>query len=164
MTGEGRRESASAELDLADEELRAAEALLAGGLPRIAVGRLYFAVFHAMRAQLYAEGFEPRTHRGAQHLFNLHFVRTGRFEPATSGLIARLQKFREEADYAPAFVVDDEGAREDLKAARDFYRCSRPDRRHGPLSSLTCRRADPPALATHVGRPAARRRCVRPAR
>jgi uncharacterized protein (UPF0332 family) len=120
MTGEGRRESAGAELDLADEELRAAEALLADGIPRIAVGRMYLAVFHAVRAQLYAEGFEPRTHRGAQHLFNLHFVKTGRFEPATSGLIARLQKFREEADYAPAFVVDDDGAREDLEAARAF--------------------------------------------
>ena len=83
-------------------------------------GACNFAVFHAVRAQLYAEGFEPRTHRGAQHLFNLHFVRTGRFEPAASGLIARLQKFREEADYAPAFVVDDEGAREDLEAARGF--------------------------------------------
>lgn len=120
MTGEGRSESARAELDLAAEELRAAEALLADGLPRIAVGRMYFAVFHAVRAQLYAEGYEPRTHRGAQHLFNLHFVRTGRFEPATSGLIAMLQKFREEADYAPAFVVDEEGAREDLEAAREF--------------------------------------------
>ena len=120
MTGEGRSESARAELDLAEEELRAAEALLADGLPRIAVGRMYFAVFHAVRAQLYAEGYEPRTHRGAQHLFNLHFVRTGRFEPATSGLIAMLQKFREEADYAPAFVVDEEGAREDLEAAREF--------------------------------------------
>ena len=120
MTGEGRRESARAELDLADEELRAAESLLGDGLPRIAVGRMYFAVFHAVRAQLYADGFEPRTHRGAQHLFNLHFVRTGRFEPATSGLIARLQKFREEADYAPAFVVDDRGAREELGGARRF--------------------------------------------
>lgn len=118
MTGEGRSESARAEIDLADEELRAAEALLADGLPRIAVGRIYFALFHAVRAQLYAEGFEPRTHRGAQHLFNLHFVRTGRFEPATSGLIARLQKFREEADYAPTFLVDVEGARHDLEAAR----------------------------------------------
>ena len=73
-----------------------------------------------MRTQLYAEGYEPRTHRGAHHLFNLHFVRTGRYQPATSGLIARLQKFREEADYAPAFVVDEEGAREDLEAAREF--------------------------------------------
>ena len=120
MTDEGRRESARAELELADEELRGAQALLGGNLPRIAVGRAYFAVFHALRAQLYAEGFEPRTHRGALHLFNLHFVKTGRFEPATSRLIARLHKFREEADYAPAFVVEDRDAREDLESARRF--------------------------------------------
>ena len=120
MTEEGRRESARTELDLADEELRAAEGLLRDGVPRIAIARTYFAVFHALRAQLYAEGFEPRTHAGAQHLFNLHFVRTGRYEPATSRLIARLQKYREDADYAPAFVVDEAGAREDLDAAHRF--------------------------------------------
>ncbi len=120
MTEEARRESARAELDLADEELRAAEGLLRDGVPRIAIARAYFAVFHALRAQLYAEGFEPRTHGGAQHLFNLHFVRTGRYEPSTSRLIARLQKYREDADYAPAFVVDPRGAREDLDTAREF--------------------------------------------
>ena len=120
MTGEGRRESARAELDLADEELRVAEGLLRDGVPRIAIARVYFAVFHAVRAQLYAEGFEPRTHGGAQHLFNLRFVRTGRYEASTSRLVARLQKYREDADYAPAFVVDDRGAREDLDAARQF--------------------------------------------
>ena len=120
MTDEGRRESARAELDLADEELRAAEGLLRDGVPRIAIGRVYFAVFHAVRAQLYAEGFEPRTHGGAQHLFNLHFVRTGRYEASTSRLIARLQKYREDADYAPAFLVDERGAREDLDAGRRF--------------------------------------------
>ena len=120
MTGEGRRESALVELALADEELRAAATLLDDGFPRIAVGRVYFAVFHAVRAQLYAEGFEPRTHGGAQHLFNLHFVKTGRFDPSTSRLIAKLQKYREEADYAPAFVVEERGAREDLETARRF--------------------------------------------
>lgn len=120
MTEDGRRESARAELALADEELRVAEALLRDGVQRIAIGRVYFAVFHALRAQLYAEGFEPRTHRGAQHLFNLHFVRTGRYESSTSRLIARLQKYREDADYAPAFVVDERGAREDLDAGTRF--------------------------------------------
>ena len=120
MTEEGRRESARADLALADEELRAAEGLLRDGVPRIAIGRVYFAVFHAVRAQLYAEGFEPRTHGGAQHLFNLHFVRSGRYEPSTSRLIARLRKYREDADYAPAFVVDEAGAREDRDAAHDF--------------------------------------------
>ena len=120
MTEEARRESARAELDLADEELRAAEGLLRAGHPRIAIARAYFAVFHAMRGQLYAEGCEPRTLGGAQHLFNLHFVRTGLYDASTSRLIARLQKYREDADYAPAFVVDPQGAREDLDAARGF--------------------------------------------
>ncbi|MFW6050397.1 MAG: hypothetical protein ACODAU_04440 [Myxococcota bacterium] len=34
--------------------------------------------------------------------------------------MARLQKFREEADYAQAFVVDEAGATEELAAARDL--------------------------------------------
>jgi uncharacterized protein (UPF0332 family) len=120
VTGEGRRAAAREEIDLADEELRAADALLAAGIHRVALTRAYFAVFHAIRARLYAEGLEPRSHGGAQQLFNLHFVRPGRYDAATSRLVARLQKFREEADYAQAFVVEETGAREELDAARDL--------------------------------------------
>ena len=82
--------------------------------------RTYFAVFHAARACLYAHGLEPRTHAGVHHLFNLHFVKSARFEPMTSRLMARLQKYREEADYSRAFIVDADGAREELEAARSF--------------------------------------------
>jgi len=117
MTAKGRHESVSAELQLADEELRAAEHLLRQGLARIALARAYFAVFHAVRARLYAEGLEPRTHHGVQHLWNVHLVRTGLYDAATSRLLARLQKFREEADYAQAFVIDEAGAREEIEAA-----------------------------------------------
>jgi uncharacterized protein (UPF0332 family) len=118
VTAEGRRESAAAELQLADEELRAAEHLFQAGLARIALARAYFVVFHAVRARLYAEGLEPRTHAGVQHLWNVHIVRTGLYDAATTRLLARLQKFRQEADYAQAFVVDDAGAREEIEAAR----------------------------------------------
>jgi len=118
VTVRGRRESAAAELQLADEELRAAEHLLQTGLARIALARAYFAVFHAVRARLYAESLEPRTHGGVQHLWNVHLVRTGLYDAATSRLLARLQKFREEADYAQAFIVDEAGAREEIEAAR----------------------------------------------
>lgn len=120
MTNEGRQEAAAAELRAAEEELRAADALLSAALPRVALTRAYFAVFHALRALLYAEDLAPRSHEGVQHLFNVHFVKTGRFEPAASRLVARLQKFREEADYAQAFVVDAEGAREEIAEARAF--------------------------------------------
>ena len=62
----------------------------------------------------------PRTHAGVHHLFNLHFVKSARFEPGTSRLMARLHKYREEADYSRAFVIDATGAREELEAARAF--------------------------------------------
>jgi len=84
-------------------------------------------VFHAVRARLYSEGLEPRSHIGAQRLFNLHFVKTGAYEPATSRLLARLQKFREEADCAGAFVVDAEGAGEEIAAAELFVARVRED-------------------------------------
>jgi uncharacterized protein (UPF0332 family) len=116
VTDDGRKASAAEELGRAREELDAAEHLLRVGLARVALTRAYFAVFHAVRAALYVEGLEPRTHRGALQLFNKHLVKSGRFEPASS----RLQKFREEADYGEAFVIDAAGAREELDAARGF--------------------------------------------
>lgn len=120
MTEEGRRESSLAELSLADEELNVADSLLRAGFARVSLTRAYFAVFHAARARLYAAGFEPRTHAGVHHLFNLHFVKSARFEPGASRLMARLQKYREEADYSRAFVIDTVGAREELEAAQAF--------------------------------------------
>ena len=126
MTEEGRRESSLDELSLAEEELGAADSLLEAGFVRVSLTRAYFAVFHAARARLYAAGFEPRTHAGVHHLFNLHFVKSARFEPGTSRLMARLQKYREEADYSRAFVIDADGAREELEAARAFVETVRP--------------------------------------
>lgn len=120
MTEEGQHHAATEDLGMAAEELHAADTLLAAGLPRVALPRAYFAVFHAVRARLYAAGLEPRTHSGTHHLFNAHFVRTGAYGVATSRLIARLQKFREEADYTRAFVIDESGAREEVDAAREL--------------------------------------------
>ena len=125
MTGDGRRESSLEELSLAEEELDGADALLRAGFARISLTRGYFAVFHAARACLYAAGFEPRTHGGVHHLFNLHFVKSGRFESGISRLLARLRKYREEADYSRAFVIDSDGAREEIEAARAFVKTVR---------------------------------------
>ena len=120
MTEDGREESSVEELALANEELNAAGSLLQAGFARVSLTRANFAVFHAARAHLYAAGFEPRTHADVHHLFNLHFVKSARFEPGTSRLMARLHKYREEADYSRAFVIDATGAREELEAARAF--------------------------------------------
>ena len=132
MNAEGCRESSCTEISLADEELASAESLLEAGLARVSLTRAYFAAFHAARALLYASGFEPRSHGGVHHLFNLHFVKTARFEPGASRLLARLQKYREEADYSRAFVVDADGAREELEAARAFVETIRRQMKAGP--------------------------------
>lgn len=126
MTDAGREEVVREELARAEEELRAAEALLAVHLPRVAVTRAYFAVFHMARALLYSGDLEPRIHEGVLHLVSLHFVRTGKVSVEQGRVLARLQKYRGEADYGDAFVIDDDAAREDLEAARAFCHRLRP--------------------------------------
>jgi uncharacterized protein (UPF0332 family) len=120
MTAEAARAAAKEELGLAREELRAAEQLLTARLVRVAATRVYYAVFHAARALVYSEGLEPKTHAGVLSLLNVHFVRAGRLDAADSRLFARLQKFREEADYADAYVEDEPATRQDLAEAAAF--------------------------------------------
>lgn len=108
------------EAERAREELRAATELLRAALPRVALTRTYFAAFHAIRALLYSRGLEPRTHDGTLHLFNLGFVRTGAYAPADGRLLARLQKYREEADCGSGFVADAAFVGEELAAAQEL--------------------------------------------
>ena len=127
MTSEGERESAAAEIELADEELRAAAKLLQDGLVRIAVTHAYYAAFHAVRARLSSQSLEPKTHTGVQQLWNVHFVRTGLYDSSTYVLLSRLQKLREEADYVRGFTIDEAHAREELEAARGLVERIRRD-------------------------------------
>lgn len=123
MTESGRRDLVADEISRAEEELRAAETLVAAGLARIAVTRAYFAAFHMARALLFSVDLAPKTHEGAIHLLNQHFVRAGRLSIADARALARLQKYRGEADYGESFLIDDAAAREDLESARTF--CAR---------------------------------------
>lgn len=120
MTSEGQAQAVSEELRVAREELVASSQLIASALYRVALTRIYFATFHAARAALYAQGYEPKTHQGVLTLFNQHLVRPGHFEPLAARILARLQKYREQADYGESFVVDRDGAREEDAAARQF--------------------------------------------
>lgn len=120
MTPEGRQQVVSEELRVSREELAAADQLIAIALYRIAMTRLYFAAFHAARAVLYAQGYDPKTHQGVLTLFNQHLVHPGHLEPLAARVLARLQKYREQADYGESFVVDLQGVGEEAAAARQF--------------------------------------------
>jgi uncharacterized protein (UPF0332 family) len=117
VTGENRKLAEEEELRRSDEDLAAARALISASLFRPAMTRVYYAAFHAVRALLFAEGLEPRSHGGAQHLLNLHYILPGRLESRWNRVLARLQKFREEADYGGLFLLDREALDEELKSA-----------------------------------------------
>ena len=125
MTPENRAIAIAEELDKSAEELAAARTLRDAGIIRPAVTRVYYAAFHAARALLFAEGLEPRTHSGVQHLLNLHFFRQGRLEARWNRVLARLQKFREKADYATVFVIERDGLDEELAEAESFVERAR---------------------------------------
>jgi hypothetical protein len=117
--------NAEEELEAAEEALAAATGCLERGQLRSAVSRAYFATFHAARALIFTKGLEPRTHRGARHLLNVHFVRTGELDSSFDRLLAHAEKDREDADYAPfaTFTAEDaiariEGAQQLLAEAR----------------------------------------------
>jgi uncharacterized protein (UPF0332 family) len=135
VTSEGERESAAEEIELADEEIRVAERLLQDGFARVAVTHAYYAAFHAVRARLSSQSFEPKTHSGVQHLWNVHFVSTGLYDSSTSRLLSRLQKLREEADYVRGFTIDEAHAREELEAARGLVERIRRDLAGGGASA-----------------------------
>jgi uncharacterized protein (UPF0332 family) len=105
VTEEGRREASAEEIALAREELATARTLRNSGLLRIAVTRAYYAMFHAMRAALYAIDVEPATHTGTLHLFHQHFVRTGLHAASLGQLAPNLQRDREAADYKSSFAI-----------------------------------------------------------
>ena len=60
----------------------------------------------------------------AQHwfhaLFHAHFVRDGTYDSATAAVFARLQKYREEADYSVGFGEDAVFVASELANARTF--------------------------------------------
>lgn len=92
------------ELKRAEDAAVSAELLFNNGLVADAISRLYYAVFHMLRGLLLTKGLQPKTHEGALTLFSLHFVREGLFAAADGHIVARLMKYREEADYNSSYV------------------------------------------------------------
>lgn len=96
--------------DKAREALAAARYNLVGGFTGTAVNRAYYAAFYVARAVLLLEGEAPRTHKGVQRQFLLHFVQTGRLEEPAAAILSRAARMREEADYDDAAQIEaDEG-------------------------------------------------------
>lgn len=120
MTGENRHRNALDELARAEVCLDEARHLQNAGLPYGAASRAYFAVFHAARALLFSIGLEAATHRGLVSMVGEHFVRPGRLSPAMGRLVSRMQRDREDADYATGVVFTTEETGQLIEDAKAF--------------------------------------------
>lgn len=104
MKEENKNENIREELDAAEKTFLEAELLYKNGFFKGAVSRLYYSLLYRIRALLLTKGLEPKSHEGALRLFSLHFVKEGIFGTKASHLFSKLMKYREEADYNPAYV------------------------------------------------------------
>ena len=96
------------ELNLADEFLYDAQLLLNEESIRSAESRLYYSVFHAVRALLYSKGFSPKTHKGTISLFGKEILGNNLIDDRFAKLLAKSFSLREKADYEPFFSANEE--------------------------------------------------------
>jgi uncharacterized protein (UPF0332 family) len=106
VTDTNRLRNAAEEWRLSRNFLAACDHLAAGGMYDRATSQLYYALLHVVRALLFTDGIEGRSHRGVRHLLNLHFVAPGRLERSHLQLFHDLQDEREAADYALSYPND----------------------------------------------------------
>ena len=103
MREENKRGNIQAELEGAEKTLSEANLLFKNGFFKGAVSRLYYSLLYSVRALLLTKGLEPKSHEGALRLFGLHFIKEGLFETKASHIFSKMMKYREEADYNPAY-------------------------------------------------------------
>jgi hypothetical protein len=108
MTEENISANIKEELEAAGKILLESELLFKNGFFKGAVSRLYYSLLYYIRALLLTKGLEPKSHEGALRLFSLHFVKEEIFPTKAAHLFSKLMKYREEADYNPAYTFSKE--------------------------------------------------------
>lgn len=112
--------SAAEEIALARETLQAARVLAGAALHRHAVGRAYYAVFHAACALLASIGRRARTHDGVRALVNEHFVKPGRLDADHARTLRQTASDRGDADYDASATFDESDSKTDIARAQAF--------------------------------------------
>jgi len=107
-------------VERADEELRAARALIGGGLFRITCSRAYYAAFLMTTAALLTLDVARTKHSGVEAAFHESFIKGGRIEAEYGRLYTLLRKTREDSDYNDKAVATEEMARQRLTDAERF--------------------------------------------
>ena len=108
----------------ADECIKDAELLLAAHRTSAAVGRSYYAMFHAATAVLLKRDIK-HSHQGLISAFGQFIVKPGQIEPRFHKYITEAFDLRQESDYQPLVEVTAQQAGKVLDRAKEFVEICR---------------------------------------
>jgi hypothetical protein len=112
-------------LERSKEFLDAADALLASGFPSVAVGRAYYAMFHAAMAALLERGIIRSSHHALIAAFGQFLVKPGVVPPHFHAWLREVFELRSDTDYSATSRLTPEMARQVLARARAFVEICR---------------------------------------
>jgi len=117
---EATRETIRIYLNRAHHSLRASRKNKTDGFLGVAVSQAYYAAFYALTAALYALNIVRSKHSGVQAALSKFLVRPGFVEAAYKDIYNRLREGREDSDYGPEILDNEEFAANRLAEAERF--------------------------------------------
>ena len=113
-------EEIAANLERADQSIRAARELASGGYYDFAASRAYYAAFYAATAILLREELEFSKHSAVIASIHQRFVKTGRLDKKYGKDLNWLFELRGVGDYGATVHVSQQDAEKAIRAAEGF--------------------------------------------
>lgn len=107
-------------IEKANDELDTSELLLKNKKFSKSLNSSYYAIFHATRGLLIADGLQRSKHSGLIAEFIKRYIAEGKIDKKYSKIIKTAEKIRIESDYKFFYIVSREETEVQLKNARDF--------------------------------------------
>jgi uncharacterized protein (UPF0332 family) len=110
----------TANLERAEQSIRAARELVAGGFYDFAASRAYYAAFYAATAALLGEGLDLNKHSGVIAAIHQRFIKTGKLSKEQGRELNWLFELRNVGDYGVTVHVLQPDATRAIQAADSF--------------------------------------------
>ena len=108
------------QMEKSRSEMLTVDLLVRENRPSAAIGRLYYAVFHAVSALLVHDSIRVKSHKGAYTQFCLHYVNTGKVSQRYGKWYKDLEDMREESDYNCFYSVTVEDVQNWMPLAKEM--------------------------------------------
>lgn len=112
-------------LEKAEEDIRAAEVLMKENFNRIAVSRLYYAMFYVTEALLLSKKLSFSSHKAVISSFGKEFVKTDKFGAKFHRALIDAFEDRQRGDYETEVDISEEQTVRYINLAKEFLKESK---------------------------------------